>query len=79
MRLPAGLQDKPFSAWNQILRDVVLVWDLAEHFGCQRAFEEFIASDDQGHAVEFVAFVANGYKPTSVEGSAGSAEASTPA
>jgi hypothetical protein len=62
MRLPEGLQDKPYSSWNQLMRDLYRVWQLAAVFNCQDALEQFVASDEDGCAAEFLACLTNGYR-----------------
>jgi hypothetical protein len=63
VQLPDRLHDRPFPEWNQLVRDFMLLWQLAAVFGCQQAFEEFVNSDEHCRAAEFAVFVANAYHP----------------
>jgi len=60
MRLPEDLKDRPFKEWNELVKVAVWAWELARIFHCEKELETFLASDQRGNAIEFMAHLVNG-------------------
>jgi hypothetical protein len=61
MELPEGFDHRRFAQWNEVLRGLVEVWELARRMGWQEEFERFLALTPDDRSVELVARIGNDF------------------
>ncbi len=63
MRLPEGLENRPFTEWNFLVRGVAEAWEVAQLTGTEAALETRLAQDTDGSFVEKLARLGNQSHP----------------